>query len=111
MGRQIALLHDWLHGGHVRLQSDADEADGKPIEFRGETIERTASEVLAFAQRRAEADPEGASRFQAWYVQAGDEKVAPKWLVSELTGIPVSDFRTSGARRVLDQIGIKVQRL
>lgn len=111
MGRQIALLHDWLHGGHERLESDADEEDGEPVEFRGETIEKSASEVLAFAQKRADADPEGASRFQAWYVQAGDEKIAPKWLVSELTDIPVGDFRTAGARRVLDQIGIEIQRL
>lgn len=111
MGRQVALLHDWLHGGHERLESDAEEENGDPVEFRGETIEKSASEVLAFAQKRAEADPKGASRFQAWYVQAGDEKVAPKWLVSELTGIPVSDFRTAGARRVLDQIGIELQRL
>lgn len=111
MGRQIALLHDWLHGGHERLQSDAEEEDGEPVEFRGVTIEKSASDVLAFAQERADADPKGASRFQAWYVQAGNEKIAPKWLVSELTDIPVSDFRTAGARQVLDQIGIEVQRL
>jgi hypothetical protein len=111
MGRQIALLHDWLHGGHERLQSDAEEEHGETVEFRGETIEKSASEVLAFARERAEDDPEGASRFKAWYVQAGGKKVAPKWLVSELTGIPVSDFRTAGARRVLSQIGIEVQRV
>lgn len=111
MGRQIALLHDWLHGGHERLQSDAEEEHGETIEFRGETIEKSASEVLAFARERAEEDPNGASRFQAWYVQAGDKKVAPKWLMSELTGVPVSDFRTAGARRILDQIGIEVQRV
>jgi hypothetical protein len=110
MGRQIALLHDWLHGGHERLQSDAGEKHEEAVEFRGETIEKSASEVLAFARERAEDDPEGASRFQAWYVQVGDKKVAPKWLVSELTDIPVSDFRTAGARRVLDRIGIDVQR-
>jgi hypothetical protein len=110
MGRQIALLHDWLHGGHERLQPDAEEERGEAVEFRGETIEKSASEVLAFARERAEDDPEGASRFQAWYVQVGDKKVAPKWLVSELTDIPVSDFRTAGARRVLDRIGIDVQR-
>jgi hypothetical protein len=111
MGRQIALLHDWLHGGHERLESNSEETNGEPVEFRGVTIEKSPREVLAFARERANEDPEGASRFQAWYVEVDDEKVAPKWLVSELTGIPVGDFRTTGARRVLNKLGIEVQRI
>jgi ABC-type multidrug transport system ATPase subunit len=37
------------------------------------------------------------------------QPVAPKWLVSQLTGLPTSDFDASAARRVLLALGIDVE--
>lgn len=111
IGRQISLLHEWLYRGHERPDTGGSELSNSPVELRGKIISGSAKEVITFARKRAGADPDGASRFQTWYVQAGEKQVAPKWLVSELTGIPVSDFRTADARRVLGRLGVDVQRV
>jgi hypothetical protein len=44
-----------------------------------------------------------------WYVAVGGQRVGPKWLVSQVTGLPVSAFHTDEARRVLQQLGVEVQ--
>jgi hypothetical protein len=49
--------------------------------------------------------------YQSWYVPVDGHKVAPKWLVSQLTGLPASAFVTDEARRVLAQLGVKVIRV
>jgi len=47
--------------------------------------------------------------YQSWYVLIEEQRVSPKWLVSLLTGLPVSDFHSSAARRMLIQLGIEVR--
>ena len=107
IGRQLAVLHDWLHGAPPRPPS---VSRGQPVVFRGRTLTTTTDEVLRLARRRATEDPGGAGRYAGWVVAAGPARVAPKWLLSELTGVPVSDFRTADARRVLTALGIEVLR-
>jgi len=51
------------------------------------------------------------SRYQSWYVPIDGQRVSPKWLVSQLTGLPVSAFVTGEARRLLEQLGIEVMRV
>jgi hypothetical protein len=51
------------------------------------------------------------ANFQSWYVVVGNERVAPKWLVSQITGLPVSNFSTKEALRLLVQLGIEVNRV
>jgi hypothetical protein len=50
------------------------------------------------------------NNYQAWYVSVGEHRVAPKWLVSQLTNLSVSEFTTSEARRLLAQLGVEVKR-
>jgi hypothetical protein len=44
------------------------------------------------------------------YVLLDGQRVAPKWLVSQLTNYPVGSFTTDKARRLLGQLGIEVHR-
>ena len=70
----------------------------------------TPDEVLT-AARQALVEGRGRpSNYRSWYVQVDDQRVGPKWLVSQLTGLPVSAFVADEARRALRQLGIPVYR-
>jgi hypothetical protein len=65
-------------------------------------------EVLALA-RRALAERWGDPyNFRDWYAVVDEERVSTKWLVSLLSGLDVSEFQASEARRVLRKLGIAV---
>lgn len=107
MGRQLSVLRDWLYGAPPETPT---APKGKPVIFRGQSVDFSIDEVLRLAHQRAAKDPAGATRYAGWYVSAGELRVAPKWLVSQLTGIPVSGFRTGDARRLLAALGVEVVR-
>lgn len=107
MGRQLAVLHDWLYGSPPEV---AASPSALPVVFRGRVLDCTAEDVLSLARKRAAGDPAGAARFAGWYVPIDDYRVAPKWLLSELTGARVSTFRTDDALKVLTQLGVEVRR-
>lgn len=71
------------------------------------SVRLTRAEVLRKARTALFADPEGARRFETWYVPLGRDRVAPKWLVSILFDKPVAHFRTADARRALSCLGIE----
>ena len=48
------------------------------------------------------------SAIQCWYVLVDGTRVSPKWLVSQLTGLPVASFHSSEARLVLQQLDLEV---
>lgn len=52
---------------------------------------------------------QGATRTRYWTATVGPYVVAPKWLVSHLSGLPVSQFAAADARRVLQRLGIPMQ--
>jgi len=107
-GRQQAKLHDWLHGGPPSQKATVTQ-QGK-ARIRGVEIALTSEQVMEMA-RQALAEGRGdPTRYQSWYVLVDNRRVAPKWLVSQLAGLPVSAFVTSEARRVLAQLGIEVLR-
>jgi hypothetical protein len=108
-GMKLAQLKRWLWGD---TQGDvAKQRDAKPhgyARIRGIEVTMTPEQVLDIA-RKALAEGRGMSnRYHSWYVQVDDRQVAPKWLVGQLTGLPVSAFVTNEARRFLTQLGIKV---
>lgn len=108
LGSQLATLRDWLYGAPPGAPA---HEPGREVVFKGRTLTHTAAEVVRLAERRAAEDPAGAGRYAGWYVAAGELRVAPKWLLSELTGVPVSAFRTADAVRALCQLGLRVSRL
>lgn len=110
-GRKQAELHDWLYG--VPPMSPCTPpitTQPNNVRIRGVEITLTAEQALEIA-RQALAEGRGdPNRYHSWYVQMDDRRVAPKWLVSQLAGLPVSAFVTDEARRVLAQLGIEVFR-
>ena len=106
IGKQSATLYDWLFKAPPPIEQTRNEA----IAFRGTKITITREKLLEEATFALADDPPAAARFESWYVLVGQQRVAPKWLFSLLTGLPVSQFRTADARRVLTALGIDVKR-
>ena len=108
MGRKQAELHNWLHGGSLVVPDNQTKfVQQDKAYLRGVEIVLTPKQVMEKA-RLALADERNIPKYQVWYVQVDGKKVPPKWLVSKLTGLPVNAFHTNEAKRVLQQLGIKI---
>jgi hypothetical protein len=81
------------------------------VRFRGVWIATDPHVVRSALENGLHEDPTGAARFQGWFVEIAGMKIAPKWLVSRLTSLPVSAFHSDDARRLLAQLGVEVRRL
>jgi hypothetical protein len=108
IGRQLGMLHDWLYG---QPPTPAQiECNGETARIRGIEVKMTANEAIRIARRALARGAGNPYAFQSWYVPVDDQRVAPKWLVSQLSGLAVSAFTTDEARRVLAHIGVSVRR-
>ena len=108
MGRKLAELHNWLYEGiseSPNIQTKVVQ-QGKAY-LRGIEIALTPQQIMNTARSALEKE-QNILKYQVWYVQVDDQQVPPKWLVNQLTGLPVNAFHTSEARRVLQQLGIEV---
>jgi hypothetical protein len=108
IGRRVSQLRDWLYGeppGHDNVIVAGQ------VKFKGKEIVAIGAQVLDFARRQLPNDGAGASRFESWCVPVDDRFVAPKWLVSKLSGVPVGQFRTADALHVLRKLGVEVRRV
>ena len=108
MGRKLAELRNWLHKG----VSESPNSQTKIVQqgkahLRGIEIALTPKQIMDVAHS-ALAKEGNAPTYQVWYVQVDGQQVPPKWLVNQLTGLPVSAFHTNEARRVLQQLGIEI---
>jgi hypothetical protein len=111
IGKKLSVLYNWLYGASS-LETNQDLASTKGVgRIRGVEVTLTAEQVLDVARKALTTQDEGATSYQSWYVQVDDQRVAPKWLVSQITGLPVSNFVTDDARRVLTQLGVEVKRV
>ena len=104
-GRRQSILRDWLRGApppnrHIHL-SDI-------VCIRGKKLSLTADQVIDIACRVLSEQKDATCCYQSWYVPINGHRVSPKWLVSQLTGLPVRAFHSDDARRVLLQLGLKV---
>jgi hypothetical protein len=108
-GRQAALRR-WLDNGLAGQPKDhSGVAQSGKARIRGIEIALTPEQVLEFARQalvEGSGDPTG---YQSVYVLVDGQRVTPKWLVSQLTGLPVGSFHTGDARRVLEQLGVEVK--
>lgn len=111
LGRKLAELHDWLHGVPPKLRYNSTMlAEGNEVHIRGVKVSLTPEQVFeaaidALAERWG--DPE---RYESWCVPINGQCVAPKWLVSRISGLPVGAFTTDDARRLLARLGVEVRR-
>ena len=111
IGRQISVLKQWLENASdsvVQVAPEHAPAEKMTIPIGGKRICVSARDALHIAASAREC--KDARNFQTWYVQTPQGEVGAKWLVSELSGLPVARFRTADALRVLENLDIPVTR-
>jgi len=110
IGGQASQLKAWLNLDKVSLRSELlSQHKAAKATILGIQIDLTTEEVLTIARQRLMTDSKVATRFQTRFVHVDQYPIAPKWLVRELTGLPVSRFRTADACRVLNALGFRVE--
>lgn len=109
-GKKLSKLKQWLYGASLesQLRLPSGPPRGKAL-LRGIDVSINATEALYRAQSALPRQRREATNYHSWYVQVGDERVSPKWLVSLLTGLPARAFHSDEARRVLYHIGVEVR--
>ena len=108
IGYKLGELRNWLYGGALSSPDNQTKVvQRNKICFCGVEITHTPKQIMEIA-RSALTKERNLPKYQMWYVQIGDQQVPVKWLVSRLTGLPVSAFHTDEARRVMQQLGIEV---
>ena len=113
MGAMLAGLHNWLYP----IQPSAQHTEPVSTQhmshpcLRGVVITLTREQVWDRARQALAAGRGDPTHYAAWYVVLDGQRVAPKWVVSSISGIPVGRFSTDDARRVLRQLGVEVYRL
>lgn len=108
MGRKLAELRNWLHKNvSVRADDYTKIVKQGKASLRGIEIVLTSEQVM---EKINDALTKGNNipKYQMWYVQVGDKRVPLKWIVNQLTGLPVSAFHTNEAKRFLKQLGVEI---
>lgn len=109
LGKRLAELHDWLYADSPMRRQSAPIHTYKGKAFiKGIEIVMTIEQVLDVARHSLSTEFDKATNYQSWYVLVDGERVSPKWLVSQISGLPVSAFHTDAARRILHDLGVQV---
>ncbi|MEM9540780.1 MAG: DUF6884 domain-containing protein [Cyanobacteria bacterium P01_E01_bin.42] len=109
LGRKLSVLYKWLYGRVPQhFHSSPTVAPSGKANLKGVEIVLTEAEVMEIAHQALAQGNGKPANYQTWYVLVGDRRVSPKWLVSQLTGLPVSGFHSQTARRILHQLGIQI---
>jgi hypothetical protein len=77
--------------------------------IRGRSIALTLEGLIEKLQPFLNSDREQSANFRNWYVEICGQRISPKWLVSKLLELPVSEFSAGEARRVLTQLGVEIK--
>lgn len=107
-GRRQTMLRDWLRGKPLSALPIPSQGRARIREIE---IMLTPAEVMEKACRALAAGNNDSQAYQSWYVQLAGQRVSPKWLVHQLTGLSVGEFHSDEARRVLAQLGVEVKRV
>lgn len=111
-GVQLSQLKSWLYqDGNISCLPESDVAAFErtvPVrfKFKGTEYEIAPAEVIAVARRALKNGMLEGQRATAWHVLIDGQRIPPKWLVSELTGLRVGEFHSIEARRVLIHLGM-----
>ncbi|MBE9125377.1 MULTISPECIES: DUF6884 domain-containing protein [unclassified Coleofasciculus] len=110
LGKKLSELHYWLYGELAKqYHSSPVVAPKGKAHLKGIEVALTPAQVLDIAHQALAEGKGKPFSYQSWYVLIDGQRVSPKWLVSQLTGLPVSDFHSIAARRMLIQLGIEVR--
>ena len=112
-GHKSSQLKQWLYddykieNGQSKVVTKHLKAIGNAT-ICGKKITLNNEEVTEIAEKSLQKEIGNPYNFKDWYVQIGKNKVGPKWLVSQLSDLPVGKFTSREARRVLTQLGVEV---
>lgn len=115
LGMKLGQLRAWLEGTTWQPDTSRPTRLTAPASPRGHAkiagveVAMTRDEVLDRARLALAAGIAGADHFRDWYVIIDDARVAPKWLVTQLTGQPTTRFSASQARQFLLQLGVDIE--
>lgn len=110
-GRKLSELYEWLYGKPPILPSIRIKKQNTSSKISGMAIKLSKEEILETGRQALREKRNKPDNYQSWYVQIDNHKVAPKWLVSQITGIPVKRFTTGQALRILARQNIKALRV
>ena len=109
IGKKLSILHQWLYGQTPEyLHTPKENTVKGKATLKGIEVKLSTSKILALARQGLIESQGKPYNYQTWYVLVDDKKVSPKWLVSLLTGLPVSSFHSIKARKMLQQLGIEI---
>jgi hypothetical protein len=110
IGKMLADLHDWLYGKPAtdRMVECIVSPQQAPPRIRGIEISLTSEQVFARARQALTDGCGDPTRYHAWYVDLDGQRVSPKWLVSQITGLSPGSFHSDEARNLLSKLGIVV---
>lgn len=110
LGNKLVKLHTWLYGQPPELHPNySTKASVGKARLKGVEVEMTPEQVFDVARQALLEGKGNPTAYQSWYVLVDEQQISTKWLVSQLTGLAVSQFHSSAARRMLTQLGIEVR--
>lgn len=109
-GRRLADLYRWLYGNGPAEPDVVARPEAVQARLRGVVVSLSTDQVLEIGQQGLAVASSPLDHYQAWYVEIGHQRVSAKWLVSQVTGLPVKAFGAGEARRLLAQLGVEVKR-
>jgi hypothetical protein len=112
IGRMSTMVHQWLYGrgSDTQLKLPSDSARGV-ARLRGVEVRLTPTQVIEAARQALPEHKGVAANCHSWFVPVDQVRVSPKWLISLITGLPVSAFHSVEARRALERLGVEVRRM
>jgi hypothetical protein len=111
-GKRLSELKLWLYKQEYSKEKavKVTEVTGQAV-LKGKIIKATSEQIIDLAQKSLKNGNGYPFKIKEWYTIIDMQKVSPKWLVSVLSGLDVSEFQSSDARRVLSQLGIFVKHI
>ncbi|MBE9195800.1 hypothetical protein IQ219_10905 [Synechocystis sp. LEGE 06083] len=111
IGRKLSHLRYWLYGDLPQKENykvQTQETSVRIATFKGVSYSLTYEEIYLKAKNSIDAGIGRPFSYESWYILIGEEKISTKWLVSQLTGLPVGQFHSIAARKFLGQLGVVV---
>jgi hypothetical protein len=112
-GKRLSEMHNWLYGIDSPLRvENIQMLPEKEVVIKGIKLRTDENQIHEIVQQEiSENGTKNMLNFYSWYVEVDDLKISPKWLIGQLTGLPVGKFHSDQARKILLKLGIKVKRL
>jgi hypothetical protein len=108
-GNLLSGLHKWLYNNTWETQ--ANKPATQKIVFRGVIIQKTKEVLEEEAQKAILQVGSKHNNYKGWYTLINNKPVAIKWLVTLATGVKPGVFHSHEARRLLMDLGFKVERV